>query len=1002
MELQLLGPLALLDDDRQPVALPGGRARIVLATLAMHSGVTVSAERLAEAAWGDSPPATARAQVQALVSALRRALARAGAEPQPLETQGSGYLLSQTTLRCDLWQFTEQVRQGRGAAARHPAEQARRLRAALALWRGPAFEGLPSALLDAEAARWEETRLGVLEECLDAELRLAPRPDLVAELRAHAAAHPLREPAHRLLMFGLYRAGRPAEALTAFDEARRILVSELGVDPGPALASLRQQILTRDPALPAAEPCGDPAPPDAGEAVLVALFGRDADVAQTTALVAARRLVTLVGPPGVGKTQLARAVARRAMDTGMPDGGWMVELDAVTRPELVPAAVAAALGVHAGPDRPVVETLTAALTGRHALLVLDNCEHVLDACAELAGRLTAGSGDLHVLATSREPLVVAGEVVRPVEPLTVPDADTAEAVRESSAGRMFLDRAAAQAPGLVLTPENAPAVARIARTVEGLPLALELVAAQLRLLPVTELAARMDRQLDVLARRRSTPSRHRSLEAAIDWSHRLLSGPEQRVLARLSVFAGGFTSYAVTAVAADTTDDGRAGMRPPGAAEAVLRDLVDRSLVVSEPTAGRSGRFRLLEPVREYAAQRLRALGEERTVRARHAAHYGAMAAGVEQDTTARTAGAGAEAKQRVRRELANLRSALDWSLGPAGDPESGVNLLAAMSWLWVGLPGEGRQWAGRALAGLQEAPPAVRPRALLASGLILHSTDLAESAALLGRAASLAGEAGDRRTQLQALAQLSVARCLQGRCAEAVGIAEEVLTAVLRYGNECEAARTRMVAGLARCGAGDVTAATRHLLRAEEVFVRLSARDDLATTRWAQAEVAYYSGRPAQAVLLSAAALSDTAEGEDLFATAYRHAQHARNLHAAEDRPGGRKHLHLALRHCLDEGLWMPAVDALTTAARIEADAGDAERAVTLLAAANSLRTSTGRESTPMEQPALRQLEQGLRQVTTPELYACAEKAGVALAPEAALHYALGTAAAPRPADRR
>ncbi|MFE1787549.1 BTAD domain-containing putative transcriptional regulator [Streptomyces sp. NPDC059525] len=991
MELNVLGPMELLDHHQQPVVLPGGRARIVLAVLALHSGQAVSSGRLAEAAWADSPPATARAQVQALVSALRRALTRAGAAPQPLETHGSGYLLSTRALRCDLWQFSEHVRQGR-AAARHPAEQVRRLRFALSLWRGAAFDGLPSALLEAEAARWEETRLGVLEECLEAELRLAPRPDLVAELRAHSAAHPLRETAHRLLMFGLYRAGRPAEALTAFDEARRTLVSELGVEPGPSLTALRQQILTLDPALPAAETSWSTSPPPAGKAVRIELFGRDSDVAATAALVATRRIVTLVGPPGVGKTQLARAVADLAAHRGGPDGVWTVGLDAVTRPESVPSAVAAALGVPLGPDRPLIETLAVVLADRQALLVLDNCEHVLDACAELADRLTARSGGLHVLATSREPLAVAGEVVRQVEPLSVPAGDTVEDVRDTAAGRMFLDRAAARTPGLTLTPDDAPHVARICRMAEGLPLALELVAAQLRLLPLAELADRMDRQLEVLARRRSTPNRHRSLDAAIDWSHQLLTGHEQRVLARLSVFAGGFTPSAVTAVAGDTTVDGHATVRSPAVPETVLWDLVERSLVVSEPSAGRTGRFRLLQPVREYAARRLCDLGEQRTVRARHAAHYSAMAARVDQEATGLKADERWEAKQRVRRELANLRSALDWSLGPDGDAETGMALVGATSWLWVGLPGEGKEWAGQALARLQDAPAAARPRALLAAGLILHSTDLADSAALLTRAAHLARENGDPATQLQALAQLSVARCLQGRCAEAVGIAEEVLAAVLRYGNEFEAARARIAVGLARCGAGDASVAAMHLTRAEEVFVRLGAHDDLATTRWAQAEVAYYSGHPARAVQLSAAALRDTEDGEDLFATVCRHAQQARNLHATGETRAGREHLHRALRHCLDEGLWMPAVDALTTAARIEADGGDPTRALTLLTAAHSLRTSTGREPTPMELPSLRALEQRLHHGTSREHRASAQKEGAALGPEAALHYALAT----------
>ncbi|MFJ4320647.1 AfsR/SARP family transcriptional regulator [Streptomyces lavendulae] len=980
MELRLLGQLELMDRDHRPVPLPAGRVRIVLAVLALHAGHTVSAERLAEAAWGDALPTTARAQVQALVSTLRRALAKGGATPQPVETHAAGYRLATGALHCDLRQFTEHVERGReAAAARRPGETVRQLRSALALCRGPAFDGLPSAFLEAEAVRWEETRVGVLEECLEIELRLAPRPDLIAELRALITAHPLRESAHQLLMLGLHRAGRSAEALTAFDTARQTLVAELGVDPGPALTALRQRILTNDPALPSVD------------AVRVALFGRDADLAAAAALVTERRLVTLVGPPGVGKTQLALAVAAHAARHGLPDGVWTVELDAVTSASLVPAAVAAALGISAGPDRPLVDTLTAALADRKALVILDNCEHVLDACGQLAHLLATRCPGLRVLATSREPLAVAGEVVRLVEPLTVPAGNTLQDVRDAASGQMFLDRTAAQPPGLELTPHTAPHIARICRAVEGLPLALELVVAQLRLMSVAELADRIHRQLDVLARRRSTPDRHRSLEAAIDWSHRLLSEAEQRVLARLSVFAGGFTAAAAQAVVTDTADASEESVTAPAAStQAQLRDLVERSLIVSAPSgAGGVTRFRLLEPVREFAAQRLQERGEEWAVRARHAAHFRTLAEQVHQDGTGRMAGRTSELKRQVRQELSNVRAALDWSLG-SGDLAVGIDLVGTMSWLWVGLPREGGDWVNRVLTRLQDAPPATHPRALLAAGLIAHSTEVAESAALLVRAASLAEETGDAGTQLEALAQLSVARLLQGRAAEAVHIGESVLAAVLEFGTEFQAAQARNAAGLARCGVGDLSRAAEHLASAAEVFVRTGARDELAMTRWAQAEVAYYAGEPAEAVRLSAAALRDTATGDDLFATVCRHAQHGRDLYTAGAVPRGTAHLHRALRHCLDEGLWMPAVDALTTAARIEADSARPERAVALLSAVSSLRASTGREPTPVELPHVRALARQLLDRPDPERYTAAQKHGGAMSAEQAVQFAL------------
>ncbi|MFF2040948.1 BTAD domain-containing putative transcriptional regulator [Kitasatospora sp. NPDC058170] len=1043
MELRVLGPLEAAVGDR-PVALPGGRARILLAVLAVQRGRSVSVEQLTDAAWGPEPPATARAQVQAMVSALRRALGAGGPGPRAaIETREAGYRLSAEAVDTDLGRFERLVLDGRAAAGgRRPAEAVRRLRAALALWRGPAFDGLASEPLRAEAARLAEGRVEVLEECLDLELALGPRPDLVAEIRAVVRAHPLRESAYRLLMLALYRAGRAAEALAAFQDARCVLSAELGVEPGAALQELHRLILTEDPALPpaaaAVRPPGPvPAPvrsaAPAPAAVRAPLFGRDAEVAELAALLATRRLVTLVGPPGVGKTSLALATAQRAGGEGggsgcAGDGGDAggcgggagceigggarpVELDAVDDPELVPAAVAAALGLPAGPGRPILDALSAGLAAHDALLVLDNCEHVLEACAALADALLSRCRGLRILATSREPLAIPGESVRTVGPLEVPTRDSPEDVLRSAAGRMLVDRAVAQVPSFAVTARTAPSAARICRATEGLPLALELAAAQLRTLPAAEVAARLDRQLQVLARRRARPARHNSLRSAIGWSHRLLTEEERYVFARLSVFAGGFTEQAALAVACGG-DSGGTGSSGGAGVGAVLRDLVERSLVVAEHD-GEAVRYRLLGAVREFAAEQLAAEhraaersavepsaeqwpapdgGARAQALRRHAAHYCGLCTRVGQGAVD---GSDVGLRTELRRELPNLRAGLEWALGSGarapGDPALGADLVGAMAWLWADLPREGLYWVRRALERMDPpAPPEARRHVLYAAGMISFSVDLNHSAGMLAEAARLAEGCGDVPLQLESLAQLSVVRCLQGRAQEAAAIAAGVLAPVLRHGTRQAAAQLRTAVAITHCALGDTEAAGAELARAEEVLAACGARTPLAAVRWAQAETAYYGGDPERAAALSGAALRDSAVAGDLFAAVCHRAQHARNLHAAGDPRTAARWLAASLRGCLDAGLWMPVVDALTAAAHQEAGAGRPERAVVVLAGAQALRERTGRHPAPVELPLLRALQERLREQVGEADHAHALSSGAAMGVEEVVRYAL------------
>ncbi|KUJ64901.1 hypothetical protein ACZ90_54110 [Streptomyces albus subsp. albus] len=524
-------------------------------------------------------------------------------------------------------------------------------------------------------------------------------------------------------------------------------------------------------------------------------------------------------------------------------------------------------------------------------------------------------------------------------------------------------------------------MASLCRVVEGLPLAVELTAAQLRAHSLEELTAQVCKGLEPLRRRRARPTRHRSLTEAIDWSHRLLGPGEQHCLARLSVFAGGCT---VTAAQQLT--------EPSAGSEAVLADLVERSLVTAEH--GDTTRYRLLEPVRQFAALRLRATGDEHAARRRHAAIFRRLA----EQADERYAPAGTDilrARSAVLHELANLRAALEWSLGPGGDLDCGMRLAGAVTWLWTGLPREGLHWAKRFLDHVGGADPSHEPLVRYAAGLICFSTDLHAAAGHLARAASLAEQHGDARMHLEALAQLSIVCYLMGRADRAFAIADAVAATAARYGTALETARADIALGVAWCGLGELARAQDLLGKAQTQLAADDHRAALATCHWAWAEAAHYSGRARRSAELSAAALGGTAAEEDLFATACRHSQAARNLLTAGQHTAGRSHLTIALRHCLDQGLWMPAVDALVTSSRLAADTGRPVQAVTLQAAAQALRRRTGRRPAPVERPGLRSHAQALRSLVPLREYAQARHAGAAIAPEAALRLALATAAA-------
>jgi predicted ATPase/DNA-binding SARP family transcriptional activator len=664
----VLGVTEVRDAGGTPVVLGGGRARALVTALAVDAGRPVSVETLIAQVWAADPPADAAGALQALVARVRRALGREAVTSEP-----GGYRLAAERDAVDMYEFERLVREGDTAlTGGDPQKAARSLARALALWRGPALADLPDRA--AAAARPEALHRTAQRLRIEADLALGRAADVLPALSEAVAAHPLDEAFRAQLIRALRAAGRAADALVAYEETRTVLAEALGADPGPELRALHADLL-RQPEPPA------PPPAAAGNlrARLTSFVGREAELRDIRQDVLGRRLVTLTGPGGSGKTRLAQQAAEAAAD-GFPDGVWLAELAPLDDPAGIPHAVLSALGrreaqvLAPGPlrgepyqDDPV-ERLLEYCGRRRLLLVLDNCEHVIGGAAVLTAELLAACPGVTVLATSREPLGVPGEVVRPVEPLPPP-----------TAYRLFAERAATVRPGAAPYGDadagpDAVAVREICRRLDGLPLAIELAAARLRALSPRQIADRLDDRFRLLTSgSRTVLPRQQTLRAVVDWSWDLLTEPERTALRALSVFAGGCTLAAAEAVCG------------PDALETVAQ-LVEKSLVVADllpAPAERGGpqvRYRLLETIHEYAAERAAERPAELAGAAgRHTAYFRDLA---------RTADPELRGADQLRwldvleAELDNVRAALHRTV-EAGEEGDALAIVLAMGWFW-------------------------------------------------------------------------------------------------------------------------------------------------------------------------------------------------------------------------------------------------------------------------------------------------------------------------------
>ncbi|MFI2645801.1 BTAD domain-containing putative transcriptional regulator [Streptomyces sp. NPDC018610] len=734
VRIRLLGGFAVTVGDR-PVAAGAWRlrkSRTLLKLLSLAPGHRLHRERLYDLLWPRLDRAAAANNLHQVLHAARRALTATGAPGDVVVLRDDLVLLGPAGgVRVDADELDEAIRR----TAHDGAPDA--YRAALALAEAPllpedAYEPWACEAAAALETRRTALRLG-LAEALGREHRAV---EAIEVLRDLTAEDPLHEPGHRALMRALAGAGRRAEALAAYERLRETLGREAGADPDPRTRRLYRTLLADSVETPQRRPA---APRHNLPAQPTALIGRERELEEVTALLGRGRLLTLTGAGGCGKTRLALDAAARRVDAHR-DGVWFVDLAALTEPDLVPDAVAAAVGLGLPPSAAARRTLLAQLADRELLLVLDNCEHLVDACAALVTDVLARCPHVTVLATSREPLRSPGERTFRVPSLGLPDPARPPPVPELgrfASVRLFVARAADAAPGFRLTERNAAAVAQICFRLDGMPLALELAAARAPVLAPRQIAERLDDALTLLGRgTRRGVTRQETLTAALDWSHRLLDAEEQRLFRRLAVFPGGFSLAAAEHICAAPTPPGDAPgcapgpppregappgpAAPPGVGAGVLEllgRLADKSLVWVEPRQDEAdeARYRLPETIRQYAAERLRAAGETSAVEDRHRRFYLALA--LARDREPRTGTSGATSLE-LEADHGNLRAALRSLL--RDDPADALRLAVALRWFWTerGHLAEGRRWLDDTLAAAPESTPE-RARALMGQGVL-------------------------------------------------------------------------------------------------------------------------------------------------------------------------------------------------------------------------------------------------------------------------------------------
>ncbi len=1015
MRYGLLGPLEV-EAEGVALALGGPRQRAVLARLLVDAGRVVSTDALVDAVWGDQPPPTAVKTLQKYVVELRKTLG-----PGVVRTRGRAYFLDVADEEIDARCFEGLLQEARRAERAGDVGRAVALYAeADRLWRGPVLADFPDAAFVApEHARLTELRLSALEAALDMELAVGDPVDVVTRAAQLVEVEPVRERLWASLILALYRSGRQVDALRAYERYRRLLADELGLQPSSALRALEVAVLRQDPEL------GGPAVARRGETAgnlprpRTSLVGRAPDVAAVDAALASHPLVTLTGTGGIGKTRVAIEAATRVAGRH-PGGCWFVDLAAVREAPMVPRAVADVLSVVEQPGEDVLDSLAGALSYRpETLVVLDNCEHLRDACADVVGRALLSAPRVRVLATSRRRLGIAGEHVIPLRPLAVehPGDDG----RRSAAVELFAERATEAAPGVELSDDDLAAAAIVCARLDGIPLAIELAACQVRILEPAEIATRLDDRLRFAATSTAGPVRQRTLEAAVAWSYELLSEPARAMFNRTAVFVESCTLEAAEAVA------------PPAVGRAdvlgAISELVDGSLLTRERGPAAVARFRMLETLRVFGLAQLERGEAFAPAHHAHARFYLGLAeaAGWEHFGPAELTW-----KRRLRAEEPNLRAAIWW----ASQHERALAAQLCVA-LW---PYWSMSWANAEgvayLTPLLEEPgrlaPELRAWALTAAATLWSETGEARrSAVWADEAVRWFGEIGDDGGLCHARLAHGMALGNQG----ALDAAEAELAAVLAdagaAGNTLLVARTLEAYGLVADRRGDhEQARDRHLLEVDAwaevgsvggqaIGLFLLARAtrstgdlDAAVAISRQAIEAYTASDNPAAAAHPLSTIADVARlrGDDTAAertydealVAFRAngdrrcvASTNKNLATIANRRGDHARAtallldSMRLRQALgDEGGLAECLEGLATTALAK---DELLPAVTLLAAGATLRAASGVKAPAEDQGAIEEVTRRVRAALDAEVFEEAWAAGAHLQPGAAVSYATG-----------
>lgn len=1010
------------------------KSQSLVKLLALAPGHRVHREQLEEALWPGFPPAAAANNLYRALHFARRAIDPAAPARGPyLHLRDEIVVLAPADR---LWIDVEAFESA--ATAARQRQDAAAYHAALDLYAG---ELLP----DDRFAEWTEQHretlraqfLALLVELAALHEARADYPAAIAALERAIGQEPAHEAAHVGLMRIHAAMGQRHQALRQYQRLAHALREALDAEPDVATEHLYREIRAGRTAAVQLAPAAPARVRDNLPSSLTSFVGREREITVVRRLIGESRLLTLTGPGGCGKTRLALCAAADLAAApsphwppDFPHGVWFIELAALADPKIVPQAITTVLGLSEVPGQPLVETLVAYLRDKRLLLVLDNCEHLVTACAALAEALLRACPLLRLLATSREPLGCPGETTWRVPPLILPDLRNlppTERLAECEAVRLFVERTRSSQPDFTLTDQNAAAVAEVCRRLDGLPLAIELAAARVELLGVAGLAAHLDDRFRLLTRsHRGAPPRQQTLRAAIDWSYDLLDELERALWRRLAVFTGGFTLEPAEAVCAG--DRIAASDVLP-----LLAALVDKSLVGVDERPGAT-RYSLLETIRQYGDEKLEAAGEAAALRTRHRDWCVALAEEGERELR----GPRSEPwMERLDQELPNLRAALDWSHDDAGGAAAEIRLFAGLGQFFCirGYFSEGRERAVHALARLDEVSPLVAASGCIVEGLsgwirgeFTHakgwlerglplarasgepwwiagaigglgvvSADLGDNEralAMCQEALTLYGELGDEWGLAWAHCGLARVARGQGDYARAAALYEEALVHARQVANDTTIAYTLQHLGLTRQLQGDYARATAAYEAAQALWQKLSSQQGIAQSLTHLGLLARLEGDFARAAAIGEQALALWREmGARLYVTPVLHLLGA-VAHEQGDDERAATCFAESLTICQDAdhrpGM-PPCLDGLAAVAHTR---GAPERAARLLGAAAALRAAIGSTASPAECADHERTVQAVRAAVDPETFAAAWAAGHMLPAPQAVAEALEIAA--------